>query len=186
VFESLKTAIQDLLHGRVAPGDRRAAIASMKRALVSARLGVEDLREGVEQTRRRLTAERQELETVRRRKGLAEGIQDGETATVAEKYERQHAERVAVLEQKLAAQEAEAALAARELGEMMTQLRSASAGVGSAGTGGAGEISDEELGLRDDTRLNAELGGLARERARAEAEAAAEAKLDELKKKMGK
>jgi hypothetical protein len=158
----------------------------MKRALVSAKLGVEDLREGVERTRRRLAAERQELETVRRRKGLAEEIKDAETTSLAERYERQHAERVAVLGQKLAAQEAELALAERELGEMMTQLRSASAGVGSAGTGGAGGISDEELGLSDDARLNAELSGLARERARAEAEAAAQAKLDELKKKMGK
>ena len=37
VFESLKATIQDLLSGRVAPGDRRAAISEMKRALVSAK-----------------------------------------------------------------------------------------------------------------------------------------------------
>src|ERR1035437_6765441 len=53
VFESLKSTIQDLLNGRVAPTDRRAAIYEMKRALVSAKLGVEDLREGVEITRRK-------------------------------------------------------------------------------------------------------------------------------------
>ena len=54
MFESLKSTIQDLLNGRVAPTDRRAAIYAMKSALVSAKLGVEDLREGVEITRRKL------------------------------------------------------------------------------------------------------------------------------------
>ena len=186
MFETLRASIQDLLKGRVAPGDRRAAIAEMKRALVSAKLGVEDLREGVEQTRRRLKTEREQHETMMRRKGLAEGINDAETVGLAAKFEQQHAERIAVLDQKLAAQEAEAALAEKELAEMMTQLKSAGAGVGSGTPSGEHRISDEELGLRDDSKLNAELSGLARDRARSEADAAAEARLAELKKKMGK
>lgn len=183
MFESLKAAVQDLLHGNVAPVDRRAAIADMKRALVSAKLGVEDLRQGVEQTRNKLATEREQLATVQRRKALAEGISDAETVALAVKYEQQHAERIAVLARKLDAQEAEASLAERELGEMMTQLKSASAGVGS-GAPAAGP-GDEELGLRDDSRLHSELDGLARERARGEADAAADAKLAELKRKMG-
>lgn len=182
MFDSLKAAIHDLVHGNVPPGDRRAAIAEMKRALVSAKLGVEDLREGVEQTNRRLAAERDGRATMQRRKGLAEGIQDAETVALAMKYEQQHAERVAVLERKLGAQEAEASLAERELGEMMTQLKSASAGVGS-GAPPSGP-SDEDLGLPDDARLHSELDGLARQRARSDADAAAEAKLAELKKRM--
>jgi hypothetical protein len=188
MFESLKETIEDLVRGRVAPADRREAITQMKRALVSARLGVEDLREGVEQTRRRLATEREQLATVQRRKALADGINDSETVALAVKYEAQHGEHVTVLERKLEAQEAEAALAERELGEMMTQLRAASAGVGS-GAGGSGgpasRITDEELGLPDDGQLHAELDGLARRRARGAAEADAEAKLAELKKRMG-
>jgi hypothetical protein len=186
MFESLKAAIQDLLHGRVAPGDRRAVIANMKRALVSARLGAEDLREGVEQTRRRLATERDQLTTALRRKALAEGINDAETVALAAKYEQQYGERVAVLERKLDAQEAEALLAERELGEMMTQLKAASAGVGSA-TGGrpSQRPTDAELGLPDDSKLHSELDGMARQRARADADASAEAKLAELKKRMG-
>src|ERR1035437_7462177 len=90
MFESLKSTIQDLLNGRVAPGDRRAAIYEMKRALVSAKLGVEDLREGVEITRRKLAGERDQLATVQRRKTLAEGINDAETVALAVKYEQQH------------------------------------------------------------------------------------------------
>jgi phage shock protein A len=188
VFESLKATIQDLLNGRVAPTDRRAAIYEMKRALVSAKLGVEDLREGVEITRRKLNTEREQLETVRRRKTLAEGINDAETVALAVKYEQQHGDHVAVLERKLDAQEAEAQLAERELAGMMSQLKAANAGVGSStdrtGSRGGG-ISDEELGLPDDSKLHAELDNLARANKRSAADADAEAKLAELKKRMG-
>jgi hypothetical protein len=195
VFESLKSTIQDLLHGRVAPTDRRAAIYQMKSALVSARLGVEDLRESVEITRRKLNAERDQLATVQRRKTLAEAIDDQETVALAVKYEQQYGDHVAVLARKLEAQEAEAELAERELGEMMNQLKSANAGVGShtnpagaAGTDGAAPrgISDEELGLPDDSKLHAELDHLSRANKRSAADAEAEAKLAELKKKMGR
>jgi hypothetical protein len=183
VFDSLKSTIQDLLHGRVAPGDRRSVIAGMKQALAAARLGVEDLRGGVEDTRRKLSAERDQIATVRRRKALAQDINDAETVAVASKYESQHAERIGVLERKLEAQEAEAALAERELGEMMSQMKAANAGVGS-GLPPSGP-PDEELGLHDDARLHTELDALARQRARSEASAAADEKLAELKKRMG-
>src|ERR1700730_17433451 len=104
MFESLKDAIQDLLHGRVAAGDRRAVISEMKRALARARLGVEDLRAGVEQTRQKLGVEREQLTTVLRRKALAERINDAETVALAVKYEQQHGERVTVLARKLEVQ----------------------------------------------------------------------------------
>ena len=184
VFESVKATIQDLLHGRVAPGDRRAAVAEMKRALASATLGVEDIQQGVELTRHRLAAEREQLVVMQRRKALAEGINDAETVALAVKYEAQHGERVAVLTRKLDAQEAEASLAERELQEMMTQLKAASAGAG-GGLPPSGP-DDEELGLRDDSGLHSELDGLARQRARSEADADAEAKLAALKRRMGR
>ena len=88
MFDSLKQAINDLRHGNVAPTDRRAALADMKRALVSAKLGVDDLRDLAAQTQRKLQAERASLETVVRRKALAAGINDAETVAIAEKYER--------------------------------------------------------------------------------------------------
>ena len=161
----------------------------MKRALVSAKLGVEDLREGVEATRRKLNTEREQLATVQRRKALAEGINDAETIALAAKYEQQHGDHVAVLERKLEAQEAEAGLAERELAGMMAQLKAANAGVGSnsdpAGAASRG-ISDEELGLPDDSTLHAELDNLARANKRDAADMDAEAKLAELKRKMGR
>ncbi|MGH7653966.1 MAG: hypothetical protein ACREN6_04820 [Gemmatimonadaceae bacterium] len=185
MFESLKATLHDLLNGRVAPTDRRAAIYEMKRALVSAKLGVEDLREGVEVTRRKLTVEREQLATVQRRKTLAEGINDAETIALAAKYEQQHGDHVAVLARKLEAQEAEAELAERELSEMMSQLKAANAGVGSGAPAAPRSVSDEELGLPDDSKLHAELDNLARTNKRNAADADADAKLAELKKRMG-
>jgi hypothetical protein len=190
VFESLKSTIEDLLGGRVHPGDRRAVINDMKQALVVAKLGVEDLESGVSATRHKLKVEQKELETVLRRKTLAAGINDAETVAVAEKYERQHGERIAVLERKLEAQEAEAALARRDYDEMLAQLKAASAGAGSVGGGGAPAgssraPSDEDLGLPDDGALNAELDSLHRQRARESRDADAAARLEELKRRMG-
>ena len=88
-------------------------------------MGLDDLRGGIEQTRQRLAAEQRELETVRRRKGLAAGINDQETVQLAEKYEVLHAERTDVLTRKLAVQESELAMVEREVAEMTTALKSA-------------------------------------------------------------
>jgi hypothetical protein len=190
VFESLKSTIEDLLGGRVHPGDRRAVINDMKQALVAAKLGVEDLEQGVSVTRRKLDAERQGLDTVTRRKALAAGINDAETVAIAEKFEAQHRERIAVLERKLEAQEAEAALARRDYDEMLTQLKAASAGAGSVGTGGAPAgtprmPNDADRGLPDDAALNAELDSMHRQRSRDEKAADADSRLAELKRRMG-
>jgi hypothetical protein len=186
VFESLRATIADLLGGRVAPADRRAVIADMKRALAQAKLGVEDLREGVELTRRRLTVERESQATAARRRALAEGINDAETAGVAAKYEAQHAERVAVLERKLEAQEAEFGLAERDYDEMVAQLKQANLGVGSGMSAGSRGPTDAELGLPDDAPLKSEIDALGRAQRRADREAGADAALDALKKRMGK
>ncbi|HVZ50319.1 MAG TPA: hypothetical protein VG916_16155 [Gemmatimonadaceae bacterium] len=186
MFESLKSTLQALLHGQVAPADRRAVIADMKQALVAAKLGVADLREGVEVTRARLAAEREQLAVVQRRKALAASVPDAETVAIAERFEAQHAERIGVLERKLAAQEDEASLAEREYEEMLKQLKAASAGVGSGATPATRGPTDAELGLPDDAGLRSEFDALARNRARSDAEAAADARLEELKKKMGR
>jgi hypothetical protein len=167
----------------------------MKRSLVMAKMGIEDLREGLEVTRRRLATERESLATATRRRTLAEGISDAETAGIAARYEAQHAERIAMLERKLEAQEAECGLAEREYDAMVTQMKQASAGVGMGmGAGAADEaisprtggISDEELGLRDDQPLNRELDAVARAQRRAERERGADDALEALKRRMGR
>ena len=193
MFEDVRRAFRDLLHGTPPSGDaRRSIIAQMRETLVQARMSLDDLRKGVEETRVRLTRERSELETVRRRKQLAEGIKDAETVAIAERYEKQHSERAALLERKLETQEAELAMVEREVGEMNAEFKLAAAGANpgvSAGSSpgttepaGAGvdDLAGESAGLRD------EIDGLARARRRAEAESSADEKLAALKRRMGK
>jgi hypothetical protein len=184
LFDELRVSIDDLLRGRTAPADRAAQIRSMKQALVHARLAVDDLRDGVRVTERRLETERAELTTVRRRRDLAAGIGDTETVAVATRYEAQHAERIAVLETKLVAQSAEVELAERELAEMTAQLRSAAVGVGDGPA--PRPPSDADLGLPDDSGLAGELNELRRASERAAKEREADARLEELKKRMGR
>jgi hypothetical protein len=95
----------------------------MKATLIEARVSLEAMRAGVGQERTRLEVERRELETVRRRRVLAEGIGDAETVKVASRFERHHEERVTVFARKVDAQEAELVLVEREVAEMTAELR---------------------------------------------------------------
>lgn len=188
VFDEIKQALHDLLHGNVPSEGRRDLLAAMKETLVHARLGLDDLREGVATTRGRLDAERRELETVRRRKGLAQQIGDAETVAVAERFESQHAERVSVLEQKLAAQEQELTLTRDEIEEMTRQFKAAAAGVGSgmpSGRVGRPDAAEPDPGDAR-SQLERELDSLGRAQRRASADAEADARLAELKRRMGK
>ncbi|MFL5575255.1 MAG: hypothetical protein ACJ79S_04735 [Gemmatimonadaceae bacterium] len=196
MFDKLRQSLENLVNGATTPEARSAALSRMKETLVQARLGIEDLRSGVSQTRVRLAEERRELETVRRRKRLAEGIGDAETVAVAERFERHHAERVDVLERKLGAQEGEVAIAEREVEEMAGELRAAlgrggpaapAAGVAAAGgTRGTGAPAAGTVDGVDDSGVREELDALARARRRAERDAAAEERLAALKRRMGK
>jgi hypothetical protein len=182
VFEKLRASMRDLLDS-TPPHERGAALARMKDTLATARIGLGDLRTGLDQTRARLAAERGELETVRRRKGLAARISDSETVTVAARFEAHHAERVLVLERKLAAQEEELQLAEREVAEMGEELRAALRG------GPSARAPESTLDPADSTEAAAaaeELDGLTRARARADRDAEAAAKLEALKRRMGK
>lgn len=129
MFDSFRQSLRELMDRATPPEERRAGLARMKQTLVTARLGLDDLRKGLALTRQRLVKEQQELETMRRRKTLAAGIDDAETLALAEKYETLHAERVSILERKLEAQEAELAVAERDVAEMTTELRNAVAGI---------------------------------------------------------
>ena len=185
VFDELRAALRDLVHGNVPPGERRETLSLMRDTLVRARMGVEDLRESLEVTRRRVASEKMEVETVRRRKVLAEGVGDAETVKVAERFEMQHLERLVVLEQKLSAQESELALIEREVTEMTQQFKAATAGVGSGISPGSPSSVDE--GIPDERRdLERELDTMGRAQRRAAAEADADARLAELKRRMGK
>lgn len=179
MFEELKQRLRDAMSRVSSSGEGRAALALMREAVVSARVAVRELHEGVTGTRKRLVAERQALETVRRRGQLAAGIDDAETVRIAAEYERRHAERIVVLERKLEAQEAELRLAEREVEEMTRQLKSAAAGVAPAGAAGTASDAAAEVEADLDADLKRSIDRGARE-------ARAEEMLAELKRRMGR
>ncbi len=189
MFENFRQSLRDLMDRSTPPEERRAGLAQMKQTLVQARMGLDDLRGGIAHTRQRLAAEQRELDTVRRRKGLAAGINDAETVALAEKYEALHAERTGVLERKLSAQEAELALLEREVGEMTSALKGALAGA-TTGTPlqGAEAAAAAELDamLDDSAGVAQEIDALGRASHRSAREAEADRLLAELKRKMGK
>jgi chromosome segregation ATPase len=194
VFESLRKSLDDLLSRSTPPEERREIVSRMRDTLVQAKVGLQDLRDALAQAKRRLEAERRELDTVQRRKRLAEEINDAETVRLAGQYEQMHAERVAVLTQKIEAQESELALAERDVGQMMTELRQAASGVPSTGDRSAAAMnaamdeveSDLNAGSGQKESLRQEIDGLSRARTRADHEADAARKLEELKRRMGK
>lgn len=199
MFENLRQSLDDLLARATRPEDRRAVLAQMKDALVHARVALDDQRRAVRETTLRLEAERRELETVVRRKALAAGINDAETVAVAERFERQHAERVRVLEAKLQAQEAELSLTEREVDQMGVELRGAIAGVpGTTASPGAEAAAAAEVDellsqsgpgadpLERDPTLESEIAAAARAGRRQRLEQAADERLAELKRRMGK
>lgn len=194
MFESLRKSLDDLLSRSTPPEERRQIVSRMRDTLVQAKMGLQDLRDALEKSRRRLESERRELDTVQRRRRLAEQISDTETVRLATEYERLHAERVQVLTRKVEAQESELALAERDVAQMMAELRATASGIGPAtdGAGGAAvnaamdEIESELGGGAKDGALGEEIDGLSRARARADREADAARRLEELKRRMGK
>ena len=182
MFEQLRRSFEDLLNRATKPEDRREIVSRMKDTLVQARVGLDDLRDGLARTQRKLEAERRELLTVKRRKELAVGINDKETVTVAERFEKQHEERVAVLEEKIGVMGREIEIAEREVEEMKAEIRRAMAAPASA----ASFPPDDPLVDPQEARARAELDALARERSRASRDEDAARRLEELKRKMGK
>ncbi len=128
MFEPLRDALRGF-STRLDPLERRAMTQSMRDALVHAKLGLNDVRASLATTSARLASERAELETVRRRQGLAAQIDDQETVAIAERFAVQHQERVAMLETKQMVQQHELSLAEREYEDMSAELRLILSGV---------------------------------------------------------
>ncbi|HEU4722335.1 MAG TPA: hypothetical protein VFS59_13330 [Gemmatimonadaceae bacterium] len=186
MFDNFRQSLRDLMDRSTPPEERRAGLAQMKQTLVEARMGLDDLRAGIEATRKRLAAEQRELETVKRRKGLAAGINDLETVALAEKYESLHAERTEVLTRKLAAQESELALVEREVAEMTTALKGALSGATTGTPLQSSESAELDEMLDGGARTAEEIDALGRASNRSAREAEADQRLAELKRRMGK
>lgn len=188
MFERLRDSLRAALDAATPPGDLRDLARLMREAVVEAKVAVQEIREARGRTERELAAERQRLADAERRGRLAGEIQDAETVEIAGRYATKHRERVAVLEQKLAAQQAELALAERDLAEMHAQLKTAEQGRPHAQAERSTEAAWRDIqaagGARPGTDLQDEL--LKADMDRVQREAAAERQLEELKKKMRK
>ncbi len=186
MFEQLRRSLNELLERATKPEDRRLIVVRMKATLVQAKLGLDDLRDALVKTQRKLDAERGELLTVRRRKEMALAIKDAETVAVAERYEKQHEQLVAVLEEKIAVQTREVAIGEHEVEEMKAEIRKAQMGAPASARAPLDDPLDDPLEDHTETNAREELDALARARARSDRDADADKRLEELKRRMGK
>ena len=157
MFEPLRDALRGF-STRLDPLERRAMTQSMRDALVHAKLGLNDVRASLATTSARLASERAELETVRRRQGLAAQIDDQETVAIAERFAVQHQERVAMLETKQMVQQHELSLAEREYEDMSAELRLILSGVAPGARTAASTATDatESADVRADREADAD------------------------------
>lgn len=188
MFDDLRASFRNL-SDRLDPDERRRMTAGMRDALIHARLAIKDLRETMAATDAKLAAERRELETVRRRQGYAADVGDTETVAIAEKFAQQHADRVAVLESKRLVQEQELLLAEREYESMSAELRRVMSGLAPQASSPDLDAAREVDALLSDDPLAADAVSDGPEapprRTRAEKEAEADARLAEMKRRLG-
>jgi hypothetical protein len=187
VFDDLKARLDRFLADHTPAADRRSQAAQLQSAIIQAKVAVAEMKEGVERTSRELAAERRQLEDAERRGQMASNIQDQETARVAESFVARHRERIGVLERKLGVQQEELGLAERDLGSMTAQFRQAKLGT-DLGLTEAQQAAWRDIesagGVRPETDVEQELLKARMDQARRDA--AVEAQLAHLKKKLGK
>ena len=181
-FEGLRQRL-DRLFAESRGGDVRAYAAGLRDAVIEAKAAVATMRDQLAATERELALERRQLADAERRGELAREINDTETVTVAERFATRHRERAAVLERKLDVQRDELGMATRELDDMMTELRAAR-GPGASAADAAWRDIEAAGGSREQVDLDSEL--LKAQAERRLHEAAVDAQLAHLKKKLGR
>jgi phage shock protein A len=124
--KSIEAFRQEL--GTREPEDQVAELlAAMRRELVAARAAIPEYEAEVERARREVAREREQLALCERRGSMATRIGDEETARVAREFADRHRERIGVLEQKVAAADAELTLRRSEADEMKRRYQDADA-----------------------------------------------------------
>jgi activator of 2-hydroxyglutaryl-CoA dehydratase len=188
MFKQLRDALERALAAATPPPDLGEIAARMREAVIEQKALVRGLEGELAKAEELLSRQKAELATAERRRALAEGIHDEETVAVAQKFIVKLGARVAVLEKKVVVQRDEIALAEKELAEMTAQLQEAARHHPTLTSERSVEAAWQGLGRagmdRPDTDLEGEL--LKGRMDRAAREAQADAKLDELKKKMGR
>lgn len=171
-FDDLKAHL-DRLFAQRPSGSTREQAAMLREALIEFKVAFDQLREGLARTEADLDRARRELADYERRGRLAAEIDDAETVRVAEEFILRTRQRVDLLERKVIVQRDEVVIAERELEETRQRHQRASHGLASDPTPSPGPADDGMLA--DDPLLD--------RRAR---EAAVDAQLELLKKKLGR
>lgn len=134
MFDNLRRAFREAvdnfnreLERDAVPEAMDGLLKGMEQEAVSAKSGLEALRKDLEVTRKRAAAEKREAEVCRRREELARKIGDVETADIAAKFGERHERRCQVLAEKGDAIQAEVRLQESEFAEMLDQIREARA-----------------------------------------------------------
>ncbi len=215
MFENLRRAFREAvdnfnreLEREAAPEAMDGLLKGMERETVAARAELGTLKEELDRARKRAAAEQREAEVCRRREELARGIGDSETADIAASFGEKHEARWRVLSEKGRAIEAELRLRESEYEQMLDQVREARASRSSleatAGRTGARESvqgADDLFGELD--RMAEKIDGTEgagrsegapfddgrefdEELGRSRREEAINARLEELKRRMGR
>jgi DNA repair protein SbcC/Rad50 len=158
-----------------------ARLRAMEREVAAARSELRRADADLQRTRHELERERAEEATCRRREAAARRIGDEETARLAAGFAARHAERTELLERKAQVLESEVRLKARDVQEMESLVRERleALGGGAAGAAPGGGPTPRIDPLAED-RDSPEFRRMERE-AR---ERAADARLEELKRRM--
>ena len=132
MFENLRRAFREAVDNFNRELDRDAVpeaveglLKGMEKEAVAAKSGLESLKQELEVTRKRASAELREAKVCRRREELARKIGDAETAEIAAKFGEKHERRCQVLKEKGDAIQAEVRLQESEFSEMLSQIREA-------------------------------------------------------------
>lgn len=215
MFENLRRAFRDAVENFNRELSREGVsdtvdglLKGMEKEAVATRAGLESLKEQLATAQRRVAAEEKEAGVCRRREELARKIGDTETADIAAKFAEKHENRQKVLTDKARAIEAEIRLLEAEFDDMLRQIRKARASreslkatAGRTRAGSSIRGSDDLFGELDrmaeriegdDARSDAadELfddgEDFDHELRRARREEVADARLEELKRRMGR
>ena len=187
MLDGLKARFERFLADHTSPDDPRARAAQLHAAVLDAKVAVGEMRSALQRSELALTLERQQLIDAERRGELAAAVPDPETVQVAEQFAGRHRERIALLEKKVAVQRDELQLAERDIAQWTLELKQNRQGT-EAGPTPAQAAAWRDLEAagapRPATDVEGELlkGRLERSRM----DAAVQAQLDHLKKKLGK
>ena len=175
-LDELRARLANLLANQGPSSDRRAYLSGLNAALVEFKVAAAESRESLTAAERELASETLQLSDAERRGRLAEGIGDSETARIAGEFTVRHRERAGMLERKIAVIKEEIAYLEREYQALAVQYQSARQGLG---TSAASPVPEPLFSDRDFDQLKAKAD-------REATEAAVQAQLEHLKKKLGK